>query len=316
MQLIQVLLGIRLKQFWRILEDVGFLRILLVIPFTLVLVVGVGEFLMSTKPYVLGGLLVGGLLYIHLSRKDAKVFALLNVPLYQLFWVEYAVLLIPIGLLLVWLGKWEAVVGLYVGIIPIGLVETGRLRLKRNSPWIRLGWLADGMYEWRYGLRRYGLLLGLFWLAGLGGGMFMPIAPICFLICMLLLPAFFDVMEPKEMMEEVELRHGLLRYKALWSLGYIYLAFLPHSVLFLWLHTAYWFVWLYAWVMGGTIVLFAVGYKYANWYPGRKRMNASLPMGLFAGCALFPPFCLAAFIILFIYWRKASSNISTYVAYS
>jgi uncharacterized membrane protein len=124
--------------------------------------------------------------------------------------------------------------------------------------------------------------------------------------------AAFDAIENKELLEGAVLRKHWLRSKILEQTGVFHLTMLPPYFLFLLFHYSYWYILAAVFVIVSGFLTFAISYKYAHYYPGRKKSNNQLPVALFLLFLLNPFFAPATLVFLWVYYRRAVKNMKLY----
>ena len=104
----------------------------------------------------------------------------------------------------------------------------------------------------------------------------------------------------------------------MWTAFWVFNAFLaPHYLLFLFFHTAYWYLLLTAIIVAFLLFCVCLFYKYAGFSPGRILVNHQIILAL-SLVALFSPlmpvFLPGLLIYLVVLWRRAYKNLEYYYA--
>ena len=305
-------LKIRLIQGYRLLQDIGWLRIIL---FT-VFVVPFAIRYLSNPAYTLFayGVLLSS---IHFFRTDTHFLKVQHLPFLAIFWLEYAVLATPMLLYLCWLSAWFYALALLLFVI---LLPYLRVYITATQP-LKLLWLPRLLhpqaFELQSGLRKNFPLVVFTLLLALVFVQYVYTVPV-FLIFMTFHTAFYYLeMEGMSLpMLLAATPQQLLWKKIKFQLVYFWLFVSPLCILFLLFHSTYWFVLLYFMVSSSLAQLFPIFYKYAVFVPAQQPIYNGWIYATFCTILLFiiliPFFIPVGLFALWRYYRKATQQMAVY----
>ncbi|MEM1320933.1 MAG: hypothetical protein AAGG75_11795 [Bacteroidota bacterium] len=315
---VRTILSIRLRQLYRIGKDVGWVLLLLLCPVLLIFGLRLLEIVRdSNRPEVgIGFLLL--LISIHYTRKDLALLLQIDLDYRRLFAVEYSLGLLPFSLImLIVVSDWKNPLLLQLGAPLVALLPRRIQQSNRQKSARLLRYLPRAAFEWRIGLGRLWLPLGTVYIAGLLLAHFVATVPLIILIFAYTATTFYEHLENKNLLESIHFRYGLLNYKIRSQLLIFHGLLLPHYLLFLFYHLEYWYVLPAALSLVQLLLWMVLFYKYANYAPGRLRVQNSVAVTIFSVCLFNPlmPFLFPGIVIyLYIYWKRARKNIRLYYA--
>ena len=297
--MIATLFRIRMNQFWRVLEDVGIVRVLVLGAFIGFPLIGGIKKVAAPELHpvvaIVWALILCG---IHFQRPDKSFLKLVGSNPFQVYLVEYFLLSLPVIGLLVFYGGflWAA------SLLPF-LVLLSALNFtigKRQVRAINMNWIPVRGFEWKSGMRKNGLLFILFFLLGIGLAFTPFMIPISIAGFGIVAASFYLEGESVMLLRQfADSPKGLLRKKI--ADGSLWLSFgvLPLAVVYVCLHPQFWFIPLVLWIAGSLLISFAILIKYALFEPGQKLEKNGMILALF-GVFLFIPFLLPAALFLWV----------------
>ncbi len=300
------LLQLRLRQLYRALRDVGWPLLLLATPMIAIFVLGLLDRSQRGGGPVVALVVLLAVAAIHLRRQDLRFLQLLNSATRQIFMAEYSLLALPFSMfVIILLGDFAQAAVLQVGVLAIALLPAGWANRLRPAAGQNLGWVPTRLYELKTALRKQFWAISLLYIIGLATCMFTASTPIVLLLLATIAVSAYDPIENRHLLEHTLLKKSWLAQKVLQQNKAFHLALAPHYVLYLVLHTSLWYILVALMLVVSGVLTFAITYKYAHYYPGRKKANNALAAGIFLLCLIIPFFAPACLVYLWVYWRRA-----------
>lgn len=305
-------LNIRLLQAYRILKEIGIIRILILLVFGLPLLAIMAN-LFFVAPWLAVGFGIFSITSLQLYRKDRQFLKTYFRPYAKtIYHIEYQLLGLPALLLL--LGAKHP---LHAGVLVVGLSFIPYLHIQLSGirhGFRRLHFLPSTAFEQKSGLREnYLTLIGLIFLGTLLGKLiYVPIIGI-FLLNLTLLT--------NQLICETNLMINVFRWSPRKFLAHkfghqLVLALvlcLPMNVSFLLFHASYWYILLVVNIIGIVIQCLAICFKYAFYRPGATLTGNKLLLGLATGCFLIVFLAPIPFVLLARNYFKAQKNLKRYL---
>lgn len=304
-----LILKFRLRQFWRIVKDVGWTNLILLSPFLILLVLGTLEHLSTTTHVGSVVVISTSLGTMHWQRKDRWLLQQFSQTLFPVFLVEYLVLLAPIWVSLMIFGQWLQLGFLWLMILLIALYKPAVLSNNQTIRKINFYWIPKSLFEWRTGLRRHlwwyviGYLILLIW------SYHIAVVPIGMVIFALAVVSFFNDLESRDLLLVVNYDQNLLTRKISQSLLVFHTLLLPLYGLFNYFHYQYWYVWAVLFIINSLLIAFAICVKYKSYRFEHQKVHNNLAIGVFIGCWSIPFLWPVPLIMLVVYWRQAQRNL-------
>ncbi|MFK7806648.1 MAG: hypothetical protein AB8F74_02500 [Saprospiraceae bacterium] len=309
----QYLLQFRFKQAYRALREVGVLLLLLVSPLLLIFVLSLLEMVQQTGAPLIGLLGLYAVFTIHARRQDGGFLRLLNFSSWKVYLMEYTVAAIPLSLLsVIVLLDFLNPLLLHIGAALIAFLPSGFSSYFQTSGGAALNWVPNQYYEYKTALRKDFKWVVLLYLIGIATSVYAVSMPVVILLLLLISAAAFDPIENKEILEKTVLQKNWLFSKTLKQLKAFHLSMLPIYALYLFFHYEYWIILLAVSIVGTALITFAVSYKYAHYYPGRKSANNKMPISIFILFLMVPFLAPANIVYLIVYYRRAKRNMTLY----
>ncbi len=308
---IKTFIQIRFKQALRIIQEIGWIRSLLIFPVIFFFFIGTFEQLIQSKLMI--GVLLFSLLSMHINRKDGLFLKIAQVNPYPLYVCEYLLLFAPFWLGYIGFGKWLSLLYLLSGIFIIPLLSFSLTTIKWRST-IAFDWLPAALFEWKAGLRQYGYWAVLLYVFAVVFSSHIAVVPLTLLLLTWLTNAFYMEGEDRQLLEVFQLpAKAFLRMKCIHQLTIFWLLLLPLVVLFLFFHFSYWYILLYFSLFSLALQIFSIIFKYALYEPNSDLSSNSLFIALFSMGFIMPFFIPLPFIMAVRYYRKAINNLNYYL---
>ncbi len=308
------LLRLRLKQSWRFFTELPWLHRLLVVLLAAIFLTAyyywTDEATDALKAYAL---LLLGILQIHFTRPDRQwLFTHFDRPQF-IQALEYAlpvVLFMPgtLGHSHWYYGLVAMLMAAGISLIPVApLRSTWKLHFLTRR-------LAAHHFEWKAGLRRYGWLLFIIWVAGVLGSSLPFVSLLAIWFFTLITAAFYQECEPLPVLfaegksPRAFFRQKLLRETRLYLLvtapmWLLNVVFQPNNI---------WATLIVAFLCVLNYML-AIAVKYSAYYPGEKVNHGSIFLSLAYLGAVVPFFTPLPPILLIRYYRTALSHLQHYL---
>lgn len=314
MQFIQTILNFRFRQIWRMLQDIGVILLLLVVPMFGVFFLRALKWLSEADWWAAALVVFACLLSVHFYRPDKKWLMHLPFKKWQLFLLEYSFLILPFSVaMLGFFQNWRLAALFQISAILVSFIPNFNAKKTQRTWFLSLNKIPIEAFEWRVGLRQGFPLIGLYFI-GFFVAKYVAGVPIVCLLLILIGMSFYETLEPKELLEASLFRGGLLKRKVWVHSAFIHSVFLPLYGLFLFFHFKYWYLLLVLILVIEASLLFAIFFKYAHYLPRRQKAPNQTQVGFFFLGLIVPFFTPGAIVAIFIYWRKAVKRINYFYA--
>ncbi|MFK8004984.1 MAG: hypothetical protein AB8H03_01375 [Saprospiraceae bacterium] len=314
MNTIFTFISFRIKQFSRSIREIGIPLFLILLLVTTGITFKILVFLSEVQGIEMGILSLIIIGSIHSTRKDTHFLKSLTVSQPLLFLAEYSLLLLPVSIVLFFLGKIEPAIYWQLGMLPVLLLPAGNLKNNKIAPLISLDKIPFKYFEIKLGLRKmfFGIVLSYF--VALGCSFFIGTLILFSILLLMLLPTFFEYFEPKEMIVLEYEKGNFLKRKIFSHLFIFQIALLPHYLLFLFYHFEMWYLGLACFIGLSLGIIFSIVYKYASYRPNIPKMFSNTFQAVFLATLVMPGLVLASIGMIIYFWRKANKNLAYYYA--
>ena len=312
--MLMTILRIRARQFMRILAEIGVVLFLLLLLVSFPLLMGVLAQLSDMPPVWAVGITLALIFGIHLNRQDKDFVKLILQHPFLMFLLEYFVLVAPVGIWLLYLGNWLAVLALLAGVCVVAYIPATLRFRKRERPLWRFPKTFTRHYEWVSGLRKSAVwMIPTYLLGAAFSGFTAAAVPIALMLLGLLTLDFYMDCEPRIFLELYggSARSFLLR-KILAHLAIFWLACLPLLLLFLIFHAAYWYILLVLIVVVSVFPVLSITLKYASYQPNIRLTQNAFIIGLMVAFLCFPFTQPVPLVMTVLHYRKALKNLYKY----
>ncbi len=261
--------------------------------------------------YAVAAFLVFLLASLHILREDHTFLKILDVRRYRLYAVEYHLLATPIYAEFLLNGRWVELTAVVAAVSFVPLLNLS-IQRKANTAY-SLAIIPPEAFEWKSGLRRHGILIGLLYLAALVCYPYPFIALLVIVVFTFVVTTFYNEPEPRVMVEAFGGSPAtFLRSKWRVQLTLFWLGCAPLLLLFLLVNADYWYV-LLVWVIVSSIIqVLSINLKYGLYEPG-LRLNKDVFMAIYFLSLFVPYFVPVPLLMLFYYYRRATKNLQTYL---
>lgn len=260
------------------------------------------------------GLLAIPLMFsIQMSRKDQTFLKVIGLPDKRFYSVIYLLVTLPFVVLLATKQEW-----LHIGLVInsallIPLLKKSTFNV--DALFVNMGgFLPYRYFEWRTGLRQYGLAVVFLMLVGFGLGFYPGTVPIIVFFLTLNTSVFYLQGEAKEMLVVFgDSPAALLKRKIRDHLKLFACLVVPLTTLFLIFNHDLWFIMVYVLAVSAIVNINAIIFKYAVYEPGAKLDNNQTLQFLSMGSFLIPFLFPIPVALSFINYRKARKNLELYM---
>lgn len=307
---IGLLLKIRFMQAFRALKSVGLPLLLVVAPLLFFFSLSILAFLESLDLFyliLLELLIVGS---IHFRRSDYWFLRKTGVSPSTIYFFEYNAFLFILNLIFSISLKrpWLMVAGVPAAIMlaPLQPILVN-ITSKTTTPFL-VNWIPEAAFEWRAGMRQYGLGIVLLYLLCLAMSHFLAFPLLGIILLLFFIGGFYEEIEARPLIEHFFLGKAGFQSKLSLHLGLVGLFFLPLLVLLFIRHTESWAVLVATCLAIVLFISFILSYKYAHYLPTRRVALLQNVSGFFFFFLIIPFTTPIAFIALIYYIRKAKKR--------
>lgn len=308
MNILLTLLKIRTLQFVRMIKEIGWVLILLVLPIIFIFLMAGLETISKGDSNMLIALVFLAIAGIHFQRNDRKFLEKLSFPLPFIYISEYVWGVLPLVLIAILAtGQIMQPLLLLLAAVIVGLFPA---RKKAGKGWVgnwSMEWIPIRAFEWRAGIRKHWPTLFLMYFIPLFLAHYTAACLLGIVLTTVTLSAFYVEVEGKEIFEEFP--KPFLWNKVKFHSGVLHVIFLPFYVLFLVFHSGYWYLLLYVVMAMQSLLIFVIFYKYAQYHPRRPIIYNQTQMGLMTASLLILWFLPLAIVFLVIYGQRAVKNL-------
>ncbi len=303
-----LVLEIRLRQAWRSARSVGGLW-LIGLPLAVVFYLSLLSSLVRQPVEIITTFGLLPPLLIHLRRRDLFFLKKQGFPLRLVLFTEYALLslllVVPVASLS---GHYPAAGFCLAGSLAIPFLPQWNRLPGSARPWA-LPFVPYLAFEWRSALRRYRWLFLLFYLPGLGLATYTGAPLLSVVLFAAMLPDVYSDCEPKELMEPFFSRPGGLWRKLGLHAALLLSGLMPLAIIFFIFSPEAWYLMPLALLAALLYQAFAILYKYAHYFPGRRKVHNGITAGLFALGLIVPFLAPACLVYLAVLYRKAKNKV-------
>lgn len=305
-------LRIRGLQFGRILNEIGFIRIVVLLLFSLHVLIIIPKFFFYA-PWLASAVFLFFLLSLHVRRKDSE-FLRMYFGHYAkgVMLIEYQLLALPVMALMIYAGQLSLTIVLFISlfIIPYVNVSFRKIQVNRNA----INFLPTTSFEFKSGIRKNYLSILFLVLLGslLGKLIYMPVLAIFLLT--IILASFSNYCESGLMVAVYNSSpNRFLNRKLFQQVILTFMLYFPINSSFLWFHRDYWYVLLAVNVIGLLIQALSVCFKYAFYIPGKELKGNNILLGAAIACFFIVFLAPVPLVMLVIYYVRAQRNLNRYL---
>lgn len=311
--MIKAFIKIRVKQFYRGLNDIGWFRIVFLIG--LVVFIGFMAFVMTStdqNAFYVSGLMSLIVLLIHTKRPD-KIFLKTNFTYYKLIYiVEYLMLSSIIITFLIVHFQWGPILFL---VLAISLIVHVDLKFRQRNLNSRLQQLIPSeSFEWKSGVRQTFYLLILLWVIGICTSFFIGSVPIVLFILGIIPFSFYEKGEPYQMIVAYEMgTTKFLLHKIKMQIGLFTIMALPLIAAFLVFHIDKWYIPLVEYFVFISLYIYLILAKYAFYEPNSKSSAAQVFSAIGAFCGMVPVLLPLVWLLSIRFYFNSKENLNIYL---
>jgi hypothetical protein len=307
---------IRLKQFYRIVNELGIFRIIFgFITITSVLLALLSS-LFKNINYINFSILVFVFLFIvHSIRKDKNFIIIRKINYYKLYYGEYALLLLPLIIYLI--IKTEFIL-IFLLLLIILLIPFFNFKIRNKKVKIKYSFLPYISYEWIGGLRVNFFYLIIIYIVAFFFFKFMYSIPIVIIIYSFTISSFYSEFESRQIIESYKLSpRRFLKYKIISNHFIFVISIFPLVILFLISHYAMWYLIIYLLVFCILIQTFNILYKYTL-YDENKSISKNSYLNVILTIIYYIVFIIPLLLpilicLIYRYYKKSILNLNKYL---
>ncbi len=310
--MIKILLTIRLKQIYRVLIEIGLIRL----TFLICLIGYFGFFLYTMTLDKLNSQFVSfGMVLlittIQLKRKD-KLFLKTHFSNYKrIILTEYALISLPILCLLFIHYQWSSLIVFFSLLVIVNL----DWRPRHSSLNTKLqALIPSASFEWKAGIRKQLYFIVPVWVITVLTSFFIGSVPITIFILGISTLSFYERCEPYQMILSYELNaKQFLFQKIKRQLQLFSIITIPLIVLFILFNTNRWYIPIAEYLIFCFIHIYVIMTKYAYFEPNAKSPAAQTfgVLGLIGG--LIPVFLPLVWLLTLWFYIKSINNLNYYL---
>jgi hypothetical protein len=307
---ISALIRLRLLQTYRILKEVGWLILLLLLFVSVALVSQLVLGLISSSLWQAFSIGLVLLAIVHFGRKDLvflQIYTNGNGQIRGLLLCEYFLLLSPLMLITLLSLNWSAALGLGLSGICSLLFPISRSFLLKKSWNPTLGFIPDDLFELKTLLRRRFPVLIAIYLLGMLSFLHIAFFVACIVLISLLISSAFEWIEPPTIINWHKrfFFHKIGRHSL-----FIHLVLLPVYILSLLFHPEEYYFTLAGLFILQLAIVFSIFYKYALYRPRVRRLPQNMVHAIYFLFLLIPGFQLVCLLLCIWYGVKAHKTMS------
>lgn len=257
----QLLLSLHLKQLFRWLKLLGWVRSIIL---TLCVI---AVFFLPVFPLIATFTVI--LLVVHTTRKDHHFLALLQIPVYPVFFMEYLLICLPAFILALFTQQWWGFSLLIAAALLPVLPSHARISVRHSLPFVNK--IPIELYEARSGFRKLGLFTPIFYILLLMTGFRIRFVHLISLplLAFMIIPAFYQAHEPFPLLEVYgKPVHSFLALKFLYAGTAYGVLIAPFFLLSLAERTVAWYIPPILFLLCLLMIANIVWAKYAFYEPG------------------------------------------------
>jgi len=303
------ILKIRIKQTYRVIYSIGFFRIIIVALLFLLLF----SFIYSNLQQELNGIiaiifLIAIVFFIHTKRKDKVFLFTINNNPRLIYLVEYLTFTAPIFIMLLFVKRYDLILYQIVGISFVALLKISIKLKKENLNNKLLELIPYNCFEIKSGVRNNFYSLISINLIGIIFGFWIGTAPIIIFINTLIFSGFYQICEPRNIIERKEQKiNKFILNKIISNLKIFAIIQIPVSTLFLLFNYQHYIILLSILVVSFLFIILSILLKYALYFPNANLRANSIILSI----ALF--MLPIIFFMILAYYYKANKNLKHYI---
>jgi hypothetical protein len=308
--MLNFILSLRIKQFFRGLTEIGFIRVIIIIPFMAMILLGMMENLMKQSLWVIFGVLALMLGSLHFNRKDKHFLKVIKNQRFTLFSFEYLMASLPFLIYFFIENAWFQIFSTFilVSILPF----LGWTFIYENSTaWLRFPKFMTKDFEWMIGTRKnIGYIIPIYILAIVLGYLTVSILAALLLLAIITTTFYLEPGEPRNYLHlYADSPSELMRQKSTRAVRFYLLFTIPLSIVFLIFNIEYWYLLIITLAIGSVVQLTSVTLKYVTFTPKESNQRNAILLGFLLICWLIPFLQPVPLLMTITYYRKAVNRL-------
>ena len=311
--MIKEILKIRLKQFARILKEIGVIRTIILMALFAFVLGTINEYSQkdSYRIYVL--LIYSFLiLFINLKREDVKFIKLYFPKYYFVFLFENILISIPLIIILVFNQLWIWALCFIVLVFLLSFFHITKNRKTINSFVQRI--IPDENFEWKAGFRKNLYLIIFVWILALSASFFIGTIPVVIFVLGIIILSFYEQVESIQIL--IADGYGTKKFiakKIIKHLRDYFVLVFPLVIIFMIFHIEYYYISLIIFFVFAFLLIYSILLKYSFYRPNEKS-GAMQTFTAFGVLSIFVPFLLpVTFVLTIVFAFKAINNLNFYL---
>ena len=308
------IISLRFKQFYRAISEVGLIRMILVLPFVAIIILGIMEGLLKQGMWSAFGFFTFIIASIHFNRKDKHFLEVTHNQVFTIYFVEYLLISLPI---IAWFAYENAWLQIIVTLILVGILPLlNWTYIHQNAKaWLRFPAFMTKDFEWMLGIRKnIGYIIPLYML-GLILSYFFTVSVLAVLLLLAIITTTFYLEEGETrnfLYLYADSPNNLMRLKVIRAIGLFLFFTTPLSVAFLIFYPQYWYLLLAVLAISSVIQLTSVTLKYTTYQPKASNQRNAFLLGFLLMCWLTPFLQPVPLLMTITYYRKAINRLRSY----
>lgn len=307
------IVSLRFKQFYRAISEVGFIRMVLVLPFVAIIILGVMEALLRQGMWSVFALFAFILISSHFNRKDKHFLKVIEHQRFTIYFIEYVLISLPIIAWFVYENAWQQIIAT-LGMIVILPFINWTFIYQNAKAWLRFPKFMTRDFEWMMGIRKnIAYIIPLYILGLILSYMTASVLVVLFLLAIITTTFYLEEGEARSFLHlYADSPKGLMRLKVIRAMGLFLLFTIPLSIAFLIFHYPYWYLLLATLAISSVIQLTSVTLKYTTYQPKASNQRNAFLLGFLLTCWLTPFLQPVPLLMTITYYRKAINRLKIY----
>lgn len=252
-----------------------------------------------------------GMVFIHVSRKDARLMALAHVSPTPLMALEYLALGFPILFVCLANRAWAAAAWFATLTVSAAFIPSRRAVSRRQIPFGR--WLPSDLFEWMAGFRQVGFLVAVFYVVAVGCVMFPFASLLALWFVLMLVGSFYRDSESRQILMLYGTdAHGLIHAKLRRHIGYFMGWILPVLLVYAVFNPETRYVALVFGLLAPVALACLILAKYSSYYPGRAATGHDMVTSLAVLGVAIPFLAPVPFLAVGWLYYKSLQNMKRY----
>lgn len=311
--MIKELLKIRLKQFVRILKEIGVIRTIILVALFIFVLGVINEYSQKDSSIIYVLLIYSFFIfYVNLKREDVKFIKLYFPKYYFVFLFENILISIPLIIILLINQLWIWVLFFVVFVFLVSFFHFTKNQKTINSFFQRI--IPDENFEWKSGFRKNLYLIVFLWIIGLSASFFIGTIPVVIFVLGIIILNFYEQVESIQIL--IADGYGTKKFifkKVTNHLRDYFVLVFPLVIIFMIFHIEYYYISLIIFFVFAFLIFYSILLKYTFYRPNEKS-GAMQTFTVFGILSIFVPFLLpVTFMLTIVFAFKAINNLNFYL---